>query len=242
MTKRLIGEVDLAQAESRFIAFDGPIPKMQQMYADGVDIHTYVASRIFKKPENSISTKERFLGKKSGHGRNYLMGENTFAANCLIEADLVLSQSEARNLLEGYSRTWEGKLEEWQDKQINFVATHRYLDNPFRMRRQFHDRITQKTRGEICAHRPQSTIPQIINFLIKRMYYNRPSDSLRLLNQGHDSVWFEFDADDQSKILSCIKDQDAWNPRLTLAGGELRIPIDIKIGTNFNDAEEVFSG
>ena len=55
--KKII-EVDLKQAESRFIAFDGPIPKMQEMYEAGIDIHKYVASIIFKKPISEISKKD----------------------------------------------------------------------------------------------------------------------------------------------------------------------------------------
>jgi len=40
-------QVDLAQAEARFVAWDAPEPKLIQMYIDGEDIHRFVASRLF---------------------------------------------------------------------------------------------------------------------------------------------------------------------------------------------------
>lgn len=242
MIKKRLYEVDLRQAESRFIAFDGPIPKMQQMYKDGIDIHKYVASIIYGKPIDKISDKERQLGKKSGHGANYRMRENTFADSCLREMDLVLSPQEAKRCLQGYSAAWDGKLEKWQQKKIDLVKRNRFLETPFGNKRYFYDRMSPKLENEICAYVPQSTIPHIINFLVKKLFYDRPSRSLRLLMQGHDSVKFEIDPISESKAIAACKDQDSWNPTLKLAGGELRIPIEIKRGFNFYEMETVYVG
>lgn len=241
MRKRLY-EVDLRQAESRFIAWDGPIPKMQQMYIDGVDIHRYVASIIFGKPINEITDKERQLGKKSGHGANYRMRENTFADNCLKEMDHVLSPHEAKRCLDGYKLAWAGDLERWQNRQIRIVKQRRFLETPFGNKRYFYDRMSPKLENEICAYVPQSTVPHIINFLVKKLFYSRPSRSLRLLMQGHDSVKFEIDPLSEHRAIEACKDQESWNPILDLPGGKLRIPVEIKRGFNFYEMETVYEG
>lgn len=242
MNRKRIYEIDLRQAESRFIAWDGPLPKMQQMYRENKDIHRFVASNIYGKPEAEVTDKERQLGKKSGHGANYRMKEHTFARTCLIEMDLVISPYEAKRILDGYFKSWDGDLERWQNRQIQFVKTHRYLDTPFGNRRQFFDRMSPNLENEICAYRPQSTIPHIINFLVKKLYYERPAASLKLLAQVHDSVKFEVNESEECKVISAAKDQDSWNPTLSLRGGNLRIPIEIKRGFNMYEMEEVFVG
>lgn len=241
MIKKRIFEVDLKQAESRFIAWDGPLPKMQQMYQDGEDIHKFVASIIYNKPVSQITDEERQLGKKSGHGSNYKMGAKTFADSCLKEMDLVLSEWEAQKILNGYSRAWDGKLEVWQNRQIEFVRNNRYLDTPFGNRRYFYDRMSAKLENEICAYRPQSTIPHIINFLVKKLFYQRPASSLKLLLQCHDSVKFEVLESEEQKAIEACTDQD-WNPKLELRGGTLQIPIEIKRGFNFKDMEVIYEG
>jgi hypothetical protein len=62
-----------------------------------------------------------------------------------------------------------------------------------------------------------------------------------LLLQAHDSVWFECDPADDTACIEACKNQD-WNPVMKLAGGDLRIPIEIKMGWNFKEKETVFVG
>jgi len=240
---RLVAEIDLAQAESRFIAWSGPVPKLQQMYREGRDIHRYVASTIFEKPENEITADERQLGKKSGHGANYKMGAGTFASSCLKEMDLVLPIGKCQAILDGYFAAWGGDLERWQARQIEIVFRTRTLTTVFGRKRHFYDRVGPAMEREALAYEPQATIPDIINFLIKDLFRYRPTSSLRLLNQCHDSVWIEFDACDQKKVLDFIIPQP-WNPTLDLPGGALRIPIEIKVGSNFKLEKKnvVYSG
>lgn len=239
--KRII-EVDLRQAESRFIAWDGPVSKMQAMYEKDEDIHKYVATHIFRKPMNEITDLERQLGKKSGHGANYKMGPATFAASCLRDMDLVISEQRAAGILAAYFRSWDGELERWQQRQVDFVRQHRFLETPFGRKRYFYDRMSPALEREICAFKPQATIPDVINCLIRKLFYDRPAVSLKLLMQGHDSVQFECDPEDELACVESCKDQDSWNPTMQLAGGPLRIPIEIKAGWNFKDKEVIFVG
>ena len=63
-----------------------------------------------------------------------------------------------------------------------------------------------------------------------------------LLLQIHDALLLEVREDCVSDALTRIRDQDAWNPRLRLTGGEIRIPIEVKLGQSWGRMEEVFVG
>lgn len=242
MNKKKMFEVDLMQAESRFIAWDAPITKMKQMYLDGVDIHKYVAGKIFKKSESLIVDDERQLGKKAGHAANYKTGAGTLADECLKEMDLVLSVSEAQAILDGYHDSWDGDLGRWQERQYKTVLSTGKLTTPFGRTRYFYDRPGPSLERECCAQVPQATIPDVINCLVKYLFFRRPVSSLRLLLQVHDAVYFECDEKDDKKVIDFICNQDQWNPVMKLLGGDLRIPIEIKAGYNLKEKEFIFKG
>lgn len=64
-------EVDYSQAELRVLAVASDDPILKQNYIDGKDLHTAVASKIFKKPENEISKLERNMAKTVNFGLAY---------------------------------------------------------------------------------------------------------------------------------------------------------------------------
>ncbi len=227
-------QVDLAQAESRFVAWDGPVPRLMQFLTEGRDVHKYVAGRIFNKPETDITDKERQLGKKSGHAANYMVGPNTFADACLTEMDLVLNQAEANRILESYHSSFPEIRSCYQKKVIDEVRSTKSLTTPLGRQRQFYDRIGDSLFREACAYKPQSTIPDIINHLMLFLYGKAP-----LLLQMHDSLLFEVPNADVSALIREMRKINEWYPKITLAGGDLVIPIDIEQGDNWGELEKV---
>lgn len=236
-------EVDLQQAESRFVAFDGPVPKLQKMYEDKIDIHRFVAAHplMFNKPQDQISDDERQLGKKTGHAANYGMSPPTLSDQCLKEMDLVVPIDKAKRMLDGYHAAMDGGILRWQAKIRDEVSKTKKLTTPMGRVRFFYDRIGDDLFREAYAYRPQSTIPDIINRLIRKMYRSK---GVTLLAQIHDSALMQVRDDCILETLESVKDQDSWNPILKLSGGNLRIPIDIKIGKCWDKKkmEKAFSG
>lgn len=241
MNRMRLIEVDLKQAESRYVAWRGPVPKLQQMYNDGIDIHRFVASHplLFNKPMDSITQLERQLGKKTGHAANYGMGEKTHSEACLKEMNLVIPIYQAKQMLEGYHDALEGKVLAWQKSVEELVKRTRQMKTPFGRIRTFYGRMDHSLFKEAYAYEPQSVVPDIINCLIRHMWRYR---SVKLLNQVHDAAWFECDPFHDRDVIERIKDQNSWNPTLNLPGGELRIPIDISVGWNFKEKRVVFEG
>ncbi len=234
-------EVDLKQAESRFVAWDGPVPKLQEMYRDGIDIHRFVASHplLFNKTMDKISKDERQLGKKTGHAANYGMQAETLSTSCLLEMNLILSVPKAAQMLIGYHQALDGGVLRWQKKIEEEISRTKKLITPLGYQRYFYDRIGHDLFKEAYAYKPQNTVVTVINYLMAYLY-GKPG--VTLLDQIHDSLLLLTRVTNVLPILTLIKDQDAWNPKMQLSGGELRIPIEIKHGSRWSSMETVFDG
>jgi len=222
---KVLLQVDLAQAESRFIAWDGPVPKLMEFFKEGRDVHKYVASRIFNKLEEDITFEERQLGKKSGHAANYMVGASTFADACLHEMGLVFSLGQADKILEGYHFVFPEIRANYQRKVIEEVNQFRKLTTPMGRERYFYDRLGDQLQREACAYKPQSTIPDIINCLLKFM-----RGKADVVLQVHDSLLFEIPLYDVKHVIKEVRKLDEWRPEIMLSGGSLEIPIDIEVG------------
>lgn len=231
-------EVDLRQADARVVAWDGPEPTLMKMFQDGADIHRFVASQpeLFNCAFDAVTKPQRQLGKKTGHAANYGMKGPTLSTQCLKEMDLVVPAHKADQMLMGYHRTFPG-IRRWQKRIQDEVLRNRYLTTPMGRMRQFYERPGDDLFKEAYAYRPQSTVADVINSLILHM-----RGHAKLLLQIHDSALMQVRGAQLKGVLARVCDQDAWNPRLKLPGGELRIPIEIKVGKNWSKMEEVFVG
>ncbi len=156
---RVFIQVDLKQAESRFVAYDSCDWDLIKMLEDpSQDIHSYVAAEIFKcsvdqvrREKASGDDSKRQLGKKSGHGANYAMQETTFMESCLKEMDLVLTKVEAKNVLDSYHRLFPG-IRRWHAKIRDTVYRERKLVNPLGRTRYFYGRMDDSTFREAYAY------------------------------------------------------------------------------------------
>lgn len=221
---KLLVEVDLAQAESRFVAWDSPEPTLMKLINDRRDIHKFVAAEIYKKPEGIITKAERQLGKKSGHGANYGVGPKTFAESCLVEMDMVMNTKEASDIIEAYFRVFPG-IRNRQKNIRNEVKLKRTLTTPMGRKRTFYGQLNDGMFREAYAYAPQSTIPDIINCLMLKLY-----GKVDMLLQIHDALLFQVEEEKLGEILDIVFDLESWHPKIKLAGGQLIIPVDVQYG------------
>jgi len=228
----LLFQVDLKQAESRFVAYDACDDNLINMLEDdSKDIHKYVAAEIFQKPQDQITKQERQLGKKSGHGANYAMGVSTFIEQCIGD-DIILNKKEATNVLESYHRLFPG-IRRWHQRIRSEVRNARFLSNPFGRERYFYGRIGDDLFREAYAFRPQSSIPDITNSLMLKLWEARNNNDLdfNLLLQVHDSLLFEVWPKHLDKLGSMCLDTKWWHPIINMPAGQLIIPTDCETGT-----------
>lgn len=234
-------QVDLRQAESRFVAYDSADLNLIRTLEDPArDIHKEVAAEIYGIPLKEVTKQQRQLGKKSGHGANYSMKEATFQDSCIQEMDLVLSHTEANNTLEAYHRLFPG-IRQWHARIRKELAQTRSLRTPSGWERYFYGRLDDDMFRQAYAFRPQSTIPWIVNLLMLHLMQRRTEGqfSFRLLLQCHDSLLLEVPLGPDVKLISAASHRlDDWHPEVTLAGGRLRIPVSIETGQSWGNLEE----
>ncbi len=235
-------EVDLKQAESRFVAYDSADPNYIRMLEDPTqDVHRFVAAEIFKCLESAVTSDRRQLGKKSGHAASYGVGINTLIESCLAEMGLVLTKKEAANVIESFHKLFPG-IRKWHHEIRERVRIDRRLSTPLGRTRYFYGRVGDDMFREAYAYRPQSTIPDITNHLMLRLWDARRDwsrDAFRFLVQVHDSLIMLVRTDETENVTRVCKDLGQWHPHIELAGGKLLIPTEIKAGTYLGEMKEV---
>jgi DNA polymerase I-like protein with 3'-5' exonuclease and polymerase domains len=191
-------EVDLRQAESRFVAYDSADKTLIDMLESGEDVHTYVANEILKAmgtdpvsiPRDEFKRMWRQLGKKAGHGLNYFMKANVFVETVFKELDIVITKQTAELITKVYYGIFPG-IPMWHSSIRSELYAKRMLKTPFGWERYFYGRLGDDMFKEAYAFRPQSTIPWLTNSLMfglkslrKFMIHllcSRPTQRLRTL-------------------------------------------------------------
>lgn len=235
---KVLMEIDLKSAESYYVAYDAPEPKLIQFLHEGRDIHKYVAARIFNKPEEIVNKTERQLGKKSGHSANYGVGPRTFAEACLVEMGIVLTEVEARRIINSYFEVFPG-IKRRQERIMNEIRNTKKITNPLGFERVFFERISDKCFREAFAHAPQSTIPQVTNHLMLFLFNTFPQEDLQMLIQIHDSLLMEVTEGMQFDVAEAARDYKAWHPKISLPGGDLIIPVECEWGMQWKPMEVI---
>lgn len=235
---KVLVQIDLSQAETRFVAWEAPDANLMQMLEERRDVHRYVASKIFNCSEFSVTDKQRNLGKKSGHSANYDVSPRTFAENCLVEMDIVLTEQEARHILQTYEQTFAGiRIRKSNiEKQIR---QYRFLKTPLGRERHFYGRMDDSTFREAYAYAPQSTIPDITNHLLLFLWKEREYLDCDFLLQVHDSLLIQTTKGREFSIAEAARDLTAWHPKIELAGGTLIIPVEVEAGERWNPMQKI---
>jgi DNA polymerase I-like protein with 3'-5' exonuclease and polymerase domains len=242
---RVFLQVDLKQAESRFVAYDSCDENLIGALTDeSRDIHSEVAAEIFgcsvaqvRAEAKAGDPSKRQLGKKSGHGANYAMKETTFQESCLKELNLVLATTEAKRTLEAYHKLFPG-IRRWHASLRATVYRERRLTNPFGRVRYFYGRMDDNTYREAYAYRPQSTVPDIANSLMLALCERRRAElpDFWLHMQCHDSLTLSCAPSGVAPLADYMLDL-SWHPHLELPAGPLRIPVSVESGRVLGEME-----
>lgn len=233
---KVLVQVDLAQAESRYVAYDSPEPTLMEMLENKRDVHKYVASKIYNKSEDMVSKAERQMGKKSGHSANYGVGPRTFAEACLVEMNTVITEQEAKRIIGGYFEAFPGILKRQRDIQAE-IRRSRTLTTPIGRSHTWYDRVSDSVFREAYAYAPQSTIPDITNHLM--LFLRDTFEDLEFIVQVHDSLLMQIEEGREYEIIEAAKDYKAWHPKISLKGGDLIIPVDAEVGTRWGSLKGV---
>ena len=242
-------EVDLRQAESRFVAYDSADKTLIDMLESGDDVHTHVGMAILKqigKDPTSISKDEfkstwRQLGKKAGHGLNYAMKAGVFVETVFSELDIVITKQMAESITEAYYGLFPciPKWHKWIRDELYYK---RKLKTPSGWERYFYGRYNDDMFKQAYAFRPQHTIPWITNSLLLYLdeWRRRNGTEFKFLVQVHDSLILLVRDENLKSVSNECLNYNNWSPTIELPGGTLKIPTEVKFGkcmANLRDYE-----
>lgn len=242
---RVFIQVDLKQAESRFVAYDTADENLIAALEDPKrDIHSEVAHEIIQSlgvditgmSKEEFKSKWRQLGKKSGHSSNYDTTAPTLAEQVLKDMDLVLTKKESEVILASYHTKFPG-VRRGHKKIQQKLWNSRKLTNPIGRERYFYGRMDAATFREAYAYLPQSTVPDVINHLMLKLYEERGAGKLNFWFhlQCHDSLVVSALTADVDPIVKYMTDTSLWHPEIILTAGRLIIPTSCEVGRNLKE-------
>lgn len=219
---------DLSQAEARVVAYVSGEERLRELFESGGDIHRRNAANIYGIKEEEVNSEQRDLAKRVVHASNYGMGPRTFARTAGIP------ESEAKRLLNQYFAQYP-RLKRWHLQVASDLKKFRRLTTPLGRTRIFFNRWSESLTKEGLAYIPQATVADIVNQGLVRLH----DEGFEILLQVHDSIVVQCD-DTKEKIRHTVKRmRKAMTEPVVLNGKVMTIPVEFKIGYNWNDMKEI---
>ncbi len=228
---------DYSQIEMRVLAALSQDERLMEVFRVGTDVHTSVASRVFKVAEEDVTSEMRRRAKVINFGIVYGMGVNALKDN------LGSTRAEAQEFYDNYFLTFPKIAKYFEDvksraKKDGFTTTyfgrHRFfagLKSPIPFIRASAERMAMNAPL-------QGTAADIIKIAMKRaddgLEKAGLKTSVRLLLQIHDELLYEVKIEAVSKARAVI--EEAMEHAV-----EFPVPITVSIskGPRFGSMEEI---
>lgn len=220
---------DYSQLELRVAAVIAGDEQMQEVFRTGRDIHTEVASMIFKKPAEAVTKAERVMAKHVDFGIIYGRSPQSLVEGAELEykdpdaewwsieeAELFLYR-----FLNGFP-----KLKQWIELTKNFALKNQYVESPLGRRRRwpFIPPGAGNAVGREAANFPiQGTASDICLDAMIKLHDQLPKGAY-VLFPIHDSINFE--------VRKEILDDVLYQIYRTMTGSTLLktdVPFDVEI-------------
>lgn len=228
---------DYSQIEMRVLALLSGDKDLQNIFANGQDIHSSVASRVFKVPLTEVTREMRRKAKVINFGIIYGMGVNALRAN------LGGTKEEAQHFYEQYFITFP-TIKDYFEKVINKARQVGYTETWFGRRRYFPGLNSKipfiKAQAERMAMNAplQGTAADIIKRamveVVAGLRENNLTKDAILLLQIHDELLFEVKKDKieaiKTVILKAMEEID---------GLPMKFLVEGKMGMNWGEMNHI---
>lgn len=187
---------DYSQIELRVAALMSGDEYLIQTFEDGKDIHSAVASKVFRVKENEITHDMRRKAKVINFGILYGMGVTA------LQQNLGTSRKEAQEFYDSYFASFP-KIRDYIDEVVAFAKKHNYTETLFGRRRYFSALKSPLPYIRAMAERQagnaplQGTAADCIKIAIRdanqALINERLIDKAHLVLQVHDELVYEVD-------------------------------------------------
>jgi DNA polymerase-1 len=232
---------DYSQVELRIAAFLANDIKLIEIFKNGEDIHTAVASEVFKVPKEKVDKEMRRRAKVINFGIMYGMGVTA------LQGNLGTNRVEAQKFYNDYFETFSG-LAKYLDEMKAFAYRTGYTETFFGRRRYFEGIKSKLPFIRAAAERMainapiQGTEADLIKIAMidvdEYLKKEKLSDKVHLILQVHDELVYEIESSLVKKIAPKIKD--------IMEGGiaakerkDVPIVADVSVGKNWGEMEKL---
>jgi len=214
---------DLSQAEARVVAYLAEELSQIAAFESGEDIHIWNAASIFQKDKEDVTPGERYIAKRLVHAANYGISPRGFAAvvGCSI--------SDAKDALKRYYTAFPA-IKIWHLSIQNELKRSRILKTPLGRKRMFFDRMGPILLRQAYSYIPQSTVADVVNRAMVRLYWSLPEGTRVVLNV-HDALVCECDESQVEDVKRYMT--NAFNCPITIHGRTFVIPSEFKVGKSW---------
>lgn len=232
---------DYSQMELRIAAFLSGDKKLIEIFKDGLDVHTAVASEVFGVPMGEVNKTMRIKAKVINFGVMYGMGVTA------LQKNIGTSREEAQQFLDGYFNKFS-ELALYLENVKRETAQKGYTETFFGRRRYFPDIHSKLPFMKASAERMainapvQGTGADIVKLamievdkFIKRKNLEK---DVRLLLQVHDELVYEIKENIISSISPEIKSmmEDVVDSKKTYG---VKVSANSSKGDNWGEMEEI---
>lgn len=235
-------KADLSQAEFRIVCWLGKIFRIIDRYATDpdFDVHTWVASLIFNKPENLIERKrsdgklsERDIAKNGVYGGNYDM---QFKKAALVYK---MPVEQAKFVLEKYRNSAVPEVPQWWLSVQAVINSTRRTTNPLGRTRLWFDRLDQDLYRTAYSDSAQSIVSGVINRAFALLDEILDETFSFPLLQVHDEIVTPCRTEHVQEVALKIKNVMKYPLYFPDVPVPLIIPADISFGPNWFDQKKV---
>jgi DNA polymerase-1 len=230
--------IDYSQAEARVVAYLARCEGLIELFEDPTrDVHKENAARFYKISVEEVDGKKRYVAKRIIHASNYGMGPNKCARvinNDYRDTGIRVTFQEARLGQEAYFFTYpEIQNVFWHEIREELFRSL-ILTTPFGRKRIFYGKWSDKFLDEAYSFIPQSTVGDMTNRAMVRVYKQCPEAELFI--NGHDSLVGQCDIDKVAEVTKKI--QSLMAIPVVIHGRELIIPTDVEVGLNWGEQSD----
>lgn len=229
----LLVDADYSQIELRVLAHIAGDRNMIEAFAEGSDIHTSTAAKVFGLPEDMVTPALRSRAKAVNFGIVYGIGAFSLAK------DIGVSRKEADKYIKDYLRLYSG-IDNYMNDVVSRAKTDGYVTTMFGRRRYLPELSSSnhnlRAFGErVARNMPiQGTAADIIKIAMIRVCDRLAAEGLKakLILQVHDELIVEAPEDEAQRVAALLSEEMENACELSV-----RLTADAAVGKTWYDAK-----
>lgn len=235
-------QADYSQAEAVVVSHLTGDQKLIKMFRDSFglsrtekkpyDVHKLTFAQMAGIDVSQVTPEQRTAGKTVRHSTNYSAGPQVLANR------LGIKLGDAKQLIELYHRA-NPQLRHWYSQIQQELKRSRVLINLFGRKHKFLDRWGDSLFRSAYSYIPQSTIGDLLNTALLKLYNKLPSISyeITILLQLHDAIYVMVE---EQYIMDTIKTmREAMLIPLYYNNEEFMIDVDFSVGDSWAEGKEL---